>query len=101
MDAVPAADLIDRGSPIRSWFQLAARKTNIGREILAGLTTFATMSYILVVNSAILSSVGIDTGVLISVTALAAALNTALMALVTNYPLALAPGMGSNAFLAY
>jgi AGZA family xanthine/uracil permease-like MFS transporter len=101
MDAAPAADLIDRGNPIRSWFRLAARKTNIRREVLAGLTTFATMSYILVVNSAILSSVGIDTGVLISVTALAAALNTALMALVTNYPLALAPGMGSNAFLAY
>jgi AGZA family xanthine/uracil permease-like MFS transporter len=101
MDAAPAAELIDRPNSIKSWFQLAARKTTIRREVLAGLTTFATMSYILVVNSRILSAIGIDTGVLISVTALAAALNTALMALVTNYPLALAPGMGTNAFFAY
>ncbi len=101
MDAAPAAELIDRPNPLKSWFQLAARKTTIRREVLAGLTTFATMSYILVVNSRILSAIGIDTGVLISVTALAAALNTALMALVTNYPLALAPGMGTNAFFAY
>lgn len=82
------------------FFRLSQRRTNVRQELLAGLTTFATMSYLLAVNPAILSVAGIDFGVLITVTALAAAIPTAIMALVTNYPLVLAPGMGVNTFFA-
>jgi AGZA family xanthine/uracil permease-like MFS transporter len=84
-----------------SYFCLSARSTTVRRELLAGLTTFATMAYILVVNASILSKVGISYSVLISVTALSAAIMTAAMGLISNYPLAMAPGMGSNAFIAY
>ena len=77
-----------------SYFCLSARSTTVRRELLAGLTTFATMAYILVVNASILSKVGISYSVLISVTALSAAIMTAAMGLISNYPLAMAPGMG-------
>jgi AGZA family xanthine/uracil permease-like MFS transporter len=69
--------------------------------LAAGLTTFAAMAYILAVNPDILATTGMDKGALITVTAISAAAATVLMALLTNYPLALAPGMGINAFFAF
>ena len=82
-------------------FHLQSHGTNARREVMAGVTTFAAMAYILAVNPAILSAAGMDKGALITATALASALMTALMALFTNYPIALAPGMGINAFFAF
>jgi AGZA family xanthine/uracil permease-like MFS transporter len=70
-------------------------------EIIAGLTTFAAMSYILIVNPSILGLSGMPVAGLITVTALAACFGTLLMAWLTNYPIALAPGMGLNAFFAF
>lgn len=75
--------------------------TTVGREIQAGLTTFAAMAYILAVNPGILANTGMDKGALVTVTAMTAALATALMALLTNYPIAMAPGMGINAFFTF
>ncbi len=82
-------------------FQLDRHQTTPGREMQAGLTTFAAMAYILAVNPAILANTGMDKGALVTVTALTAALATVLMALLTNYPIALAPGMGINAFFTF
>jgi adenine/guanine/hypoxanthine permease len=82
-------------------FQLEAHGTSVRRELVAGLTTFAAMAYILAVNPAILAQAGMDKGALITATALASALMTAVMALATNYPIALAPGMGLNAFFTF
>ncbi len=87
--------------PADRFFQLSANGTTARREIVGGLTTFAAMAYILAVNPAILSIAGIDKGALITATALAAAFTTVAMALMTNYPIALAPGMGLNAFFAF
>ena len=83
------------------FFQLDQHRTTVGRELQAGLTTFAAMAYILAVNPAILANAGMDKGALVTVTALTAALATAIMALLTNYPIALAPGMGINAFFTF
>jgi AGZA family xanthine/uracil permease-like MFS transporter len=83
------------------WFQLSALGTTVRREVVAGLTTFAAMAYILAVNPAILAGAGIDRGALITATALASAIMTVVMALATNYPIALAPGMGLNAFFTF
>ena len=82
-------------------FKLPEHGTTAGREIQAGLTTFAAMAYILAVNPGILANAGMDKGALVTVTALSAAVATTLMAILTNYPLALAPGMGINAFFAF
>ena len=82
-------------------FKLERHGTTIKTEVLAGLTTFAAMSYILVVNPGILGLSGMPTEGLITVTAIAACLGTLVMALMTNYPVALAPGMGLNAFFAF
>ncbi|HEY9248974.1 MAG TPA: NCS2 family permease [Rariglobus sp.] len=98
-------------------FKLAEHRTHAGREFFAGLATFAAMAYILAVNPAILMNgfgadpaIGTDPtsasylatkGALVTVTALTAAVSTILMALMTNYPIALAPGMGINAFFAF
>jgi AGZA family xanthine/uracil permease-like MFS transporter len=82
-------------------FKLDQHGTTVGREIQAGLTTFAAMAYILAVNPGILSATGMDKGALVTVTAITAAMATALMALLTNYPIAMAPGMGINAFFTY
>lgn len=82
-------------------FKLSANKTTIRKEVIAGLTTFAAMSYILVVNPSILGLSGMPSYGLITVTALAACVGTLLMAAFTNYPIALAPGMGLNAFFAF
>ncbi len=86
---------------LERFFQLRPNGTDARKETIAGLTTFAAMAYILAVNPAILSIAGIDKGALITATALAAAFTTAAMALMTNYPIALAPGMGLNAFFAF
>lgn len=83
------------------FFQLQAKGTTLGREIQAGATTFASMAYILAVNPAILSAAGMPREGLVTVTATAAAVSTLLMALFTNFPLALAPGMGINAYFSY
>ena len=86
---------------LQRFFKLQENKTSVGRELQAGLTTFAAMAYILAVNPAILANTGMDRGALVTVTALTAALATGLMALLTNYPIALAPGMGINAFFTF
>lgn len=82
-------------------FRLAENQTSVRQELTAGLTTFAAMAYILAVNPVVLSAGGMDKGAVITATALASAIMTAVMALATNYPIALAPGMGMNAFFAY
>lgn len=82
-------------------FHLDENRTTLGRELQAGLTTFAAMAYILAVNPDILANTGMDKAALVTVTALTAALATAVMALLTNYPIALAPGMGINAFFTF
>ncbi|HSX69777.1 NCS2 family permease [Pseudomonas subflava] len=82
-------------------FQLKAHNTNVRTEILAGVTTFLTMAYILFVNPAILGETGMDKGAVFVATCLAAAIGSAVMGLIANYPIALAPGMGLNAFFTY
>ncbi|MEA9391634.1 NCS2 family permease [Acerihabitans sp. TG2] len=82
-------------------FQLKAHRTNVRTEILAGLTTFLAMAYILFVNPSILSATGMDKGSVFVATCLAAAIGSALMGFIANYPIALAPGMGLNAFFTY
>ena len=82
-------------------FQLKAHNTNVRTEILAGVTTFLTMAYILFVNPAILGETGMDKGAIFVATCLAAAIGSALKGLIANYPIALAPGMGLNAFFTY
>ncbi len=82
-------------------FKLKENNTTVKTEILAGVTTFMTMAYILVVNSNILGETGMDKGAVFVATALAAALSTLIMGLIANYPVALAPGMGLNAFFAF
>lgn len=82
-------------------FRLRENGTTAGREVVAGLTTFAAMAYILAVNPSILKNAGMPEATLVTATALSAAVATALMAILTNFPLALAPGMGINAFFAF
>ena len=86
---------------LKRFFRLESHETTVGRELLAGLTTFAAMAYILAVNPDILANTGMDKGALVTVTALTAAVATTIMAFMTNYPLALAPGMGINAFFTF
>lgn len=82
-------------------FHLEENGTNFRRECFAGLTTFVTMAYILAVNPSILNAAGMDKGAVFTASALAAAIATLCMALLSNYPFALAPGMGLNAYFAY
>ncbi|MBQ6776515.1 MAG: NCS2 family permease [Synergistaceae bacterium] len=84
-----------------SLFKIRETGSTVTTEILAGLTTFVTMSYIIFVNPNILSQTGMDFNALVVVTCLASALGTFLMAALANYPIALAPGMGLNAFFAF
>jgi adenine/guanine/hypoxanthine permease len=83
------------------WFHLRATGSTPAREALGGFTTFLTMAYILAVNPVFLTAAGMPLGGAIAATAIAAGLATILMGLVANYPVALAPGMGMNAFFAY
>ena len=86
---------------MEKFFKLKEHKTNVRTELVAGLTTFLTMAYILIVNPLILSETGMDFGALFTATALSAAIATLVMAFTANLPFALAPGMGLNAFFAY
>lgn len=82
-------------------FQLKEHGTTVRQEIVAGVTTFLTMAYIIFVNPSILSMTGMDKGALITVTCLASAIGTAITAFWVNAPLAMAPGMGLNAFFTF
>ena len=86
---------------LEHFFKLKENGSNLKNEFIAGLTTFAAMSYVLVVNPSILGAGGMPIEGLITVTAIAACLGTLLMAFMTNYPIAMAPGMGLNAFFAF
>jgi AGZA family xanthine/uracil permease-like MFS transporter len=83
------------------YFQLAENGTDVRTELIAGITTFLTMVYIIFVNPQILANAGMDKGAVFVATCLAASLSTLIMALYANYPIALAPGMGLNAFFAF
>lgn len=82
-------------------FKLNENGTTVKTEVSAGITTFMTMAYILIVNPSILSATGMDSTALLTATAVASALGTFCMALFANYPFALAPGMGLNAYFAF
>ncbi len=86
---------------LENCFKLKQNNTTVKTEIYAGLTTFMTMAYILIVNPSLLSASGMDAGAVLSATALGAAIGTFCMAALSNYPFALAPGMGLNAYFAY
>ncbi|MGX5174891.1 NCS2 family permease [Aliikangiella sp. IMCC44653] len=86
---------------LESFFKLSAHNTTVRTEIIAGITTFLTMGYIIFVNPDILAQAGIDRGAAFVATCVAAALATFAMGMFTNYPIALAPGMGVNAFFTY
>lgn len=86
---------------LEKMFKLSKNNTTVKTEILAGITTFMTMAYILAVNPNILSATGMDRGAVFTATVLASFLGTVCMALFANYPFALAPGMGLNAYFAY
>ncbi len=86
---------------MEKFFKLKENGTSISTEIMAGVTTFMTMAYILAVNPNILSAAGMDRGAVFTATALASFVGTCLMALLANYPFVLAPGMGLNAYFAY
>ncbi|GEO79541.1 adenine adenosine cation symporter [Companilactobacillus mindensis DSM 14500] len=82
-------------------FHLKEANTTVRREVLAGLTTFVSMAYILFVNPQVLGTAGMDKGAVFTATALSAILGSVLMALLANYPIAIAPGLGDNAFFTY
>jgi len=82
-------------------FALISHGTTVRTEVLAGLTTFLTMAYIIFVQPAVLSACGMDFGAVLAATCLSTAFATALMALLANYPIAVAPAMGHNFFFAY
>lgn len=86
---------------LEKFFKLKENKTDVKTEVLAGFTTFMTMAYILAVNPSILSASGMDASAVLAATAVASFVGCILMALLSNYPFALAPGMGLNAYFAY
>lgn len=86
---------------LEKWFKLEENNTNIKTEVVAGVTTFMTMAYILAVNPSILSASGMDSQAILMATALASFIGTIAMAVLANYPFALAPGLGLNAYFAY
>jgi adenine/guanine/hypoxanthine permease len=91
----------ERSGLLDRYFKLTEHGTNVRVEFVAGLTTFLTMLYIVVVNPAILSNAGMDKGAVFVATCIAAAVSTLIMGLYANYPVALAPGMGLNTFFAF
>ena len=90
-----------RNENVRKFFKLSENGTDVKTEILAGITTFMTMAYILAVNPGIMAAAGTDQGAVFTATVLSGLIGTFLMALFSNYPFALAPGMGLNAYFAY
>src|SRR5436309_10070520 len=101
----PLPSAITKGKPMRSrlehYFHFAEHGTTWRTELLAGLTTFITMAYIIFVNPSILSQTGMSLPAVTIATCLCAALGSILMGALANYPLALAPGMGLNAYFTY
>ncbi|KNY23850.1 NCS2 family permease [Methylobacterium sp. ARG-1] len=91
----------DRAGFLERRFRLAEHGTTVRTELLAGLTTFLTMAYIVFINPSILADAGMPKGAVFVATCLVAALGSLVMALYANYPIALAPGMGLNAYFAY
>ncbi|MEW5865715.1 MAG: NCS2 family permease [Bacillota bacterium] len=89
------------GGFLESVFHLKQNRTNVRTEIIAGVTTFMTMAYIIIVNPSILGNTGMDVGAVMVATILGTALGTLIMAFYANYPFAMAPGMGLNAFFAF
>ena len=88
-------------SPLDRFFKLSEHRTTVKTEVIAGITTFLTMAYIIFVNPSILSEAGMDYGAVFVATCVAAAVGCLVMGLWANYPIALAPGMGLNAFFTY
>ncbi len=86
---------------LETFFKLKENRTSVKTELIAGLTTFMTMAYILIVSPSILAKTGMDQGALITATAISSAVATLMMGLLANLPFALAPGMGINAFFAF
>ena len=86
---------------LEKWFKLKENDTNVRTEVIAGITTFMTMAYILAVNPSILSAAGMDAGAVLIATAISSFIGTLLMAFLANYPFALAPGLGLAAYFAY
>lgn len=86
---------------LEKWFQLDMHRTTVKTEVTAGFTTFVTMAYIIFVNPSMLAEAGMDRGAVFVATCVAAAIGCFIMGLVANYPIALAPGMGLNAFFTY
>ena len=86
---------------IKQFFELDSHQTTIKTEFIAGLTTFLTMAYIIAVNPSILAETGMDKQALVVATCLLAGISTLLMGLVPKVPIAMAPGMGLNAFFTY
>jgi len=89
------------GGPLDRFFGVSAVGSSVGTELRAGLATFLTMAYIMFVNPAILEKAGMDHGAVFVATCLAAAAGSLIMGLYANYPIALAPGMGLNAYFAF
>ncbi len=104
MSQVGSTNLPRRTERLSGWldrsFSVSERGSSVRTEVFAGLTTFTTMSYVLVVNPLVLSGAGMDRGSLITATAVVAALFCVVMGMRTNYPLAMAPGLGTNAYIA-
>ena len=94
-------NLFKKNGKFDNYFGISENNTNIKTEMIAGVTTFMTMAYILIVNPSILSAAGMDSGAVFSATALSAIVATLIMGLYAKLPFAQAPGMGLNAFFAY
>ena len=86
---------------MKEFFKFAERNTSFKQESLAGVTTFLSIAYILVVNPIILSQSGMDSGAVFTATALTAIIGSLLMGLLANYPIAIAPSMGLNSFFTF
>ena len=86
---------------LEKFFKLKENGTTVKTEVIAGITTFMTMAYILAVNPNMLSAAGMDSTAVLIATCLASFIGTMAMALLANYPFALAPGLGLNAYFAY
>ncbi|SHF92607.1 putative MFS transporter, AGZA family, xanthine/uracil permease [Microbulbifer donghaiensis] len=106
-DTNPSANIsaappsIERPTLLERFFKLSERDTTVRREVIAGVTTFLTMAYIIFVNPNIMAAAGMDKGAVFTATCLAAAIGCLIMGIYANYPFALAPGMGLNAFFSF
>jgi AGZA family xanthine/uracil permease-like MFS transporter len=98
---IDAPESTSERSLVDRYFGLTESGTDIRTELIAGITTFLTMVYIVFVNPQILGNAGMDKGAVFVATCVAAAVSSLVMALYANYPIALAPGMGLNAFFAF